>query len=166
MSWTPPIRCTGRTYPNAPHQARCGCLGRGPGYFFCLLGPFTPPFSLFATVFVPIRWQNTTPTSGWDVQNNWVGTWSFTVTTGAQLQVWTVKEAGTWTVYGYLRTTGSGWPFRFIRYKKAFPGGFPAWPNFQQLDYDIDSGWIYGTPAQIALVVPTYGQCAANICIP
>jgi hypothetical protein len=164
MSWTPSIRCVGRRYPNAPATAKVGCLERPPGYWFVGLPAFTGVFSTFGTTWYPIRWTNTLPAFGFDPVNTWFYQHVFIPPQGATVQVWTQIEGGAAVIYYSIRTTGAGWPFRAIRYKRTFAAGFPRWVSSMDLSYDEDQGWIFGKPATVALYTPVYGQCAPGIC--
>ena len=164
MSWNPVV-CIGRRYPTAPARARCGCLERAPGWWFCSLCGFNPPLAAIGSIFYPIRFVGGSPSFGVDIQNNWFGRAVLSSTRSVELQVWTVKEAGIWTIYSWFQDQPTTPYFNWIRYKRQFPDGFPRWENSMTLPFDAQIGWMHGVPATTELYTPFYSQIAPNACI-
>jgi hypothetical protein len=165
MSWSPPIPCSGRRYPNAPAPARCGCLERAPGYWLCpLFSGLTGPWSGQNGQFLPFRYrQYNPPGTQWDPRNEW--TWiqpSDGLNTGL---IETAIIGGVWTLSVYL--TRSLFAGNFGRvWRREFADGFPKWPNSYDLTFHHDNGaWAWGGNSPLSVFIPEYSQIAPNSCI-
>lgn len=165
MSFDPKIRCTGRVYPNAPVSTKAGCIGRVAPYYFTPRALFSGVWAAAFNWVVPCRWVNATPASGWDVQNNWYGQHTFNPLQKGEVQVWTVKVAGVWTLYAYFKVILGPNNGTHIRYKSAHPNGFSQWVNPINVSYDFDLGWAYGKPPNASVYPVTYAMAPPDICI-
>jgi hypothetical protein len=166
MSWLPPIRCVGRTYPNAPSYARSGWPARPPSYWLCVIGNFHGPYTPFKAAIVPHRWRRWNPLAGFDVSNEWEWQGEGLGDNRTRSFVFTQLAAGVWTLYVTLH----GWQFggfSLIRYRKEFPGGFPeVVPDTFTLTYWFDTGFPYGKPATIRVFNLKYNMLLGGSCVP
>jgi hypothetical protein len=168
MGWQPPIRCTGRRYPNGPLPARMGCLERPAPYYFGVESPGLsfewPPVGEL----LPMHWIGTIDTTfGVNYQNQWH--W------GAQVPGPTPPSANCWTWFNFvshqpnlrlvLSKFGGVSPF-FAEYNKPFPGGFPKWPAFYDLPL-FSGSYPDGAPAPaiMRVFIVSYDQMPAGSCI-
>lgn len=165
--WTP-IRCTGRQYPNAPFQARMGCLERAPAYWWVYFSPAYDMFWPAANTAMGIRWTQINSATGKNPQNQW--TYSFAPFGGSQgsLRVFTEFRNPPKSFWLIFRIFIIGGPFaRAGTWGLEFPDGFPKWQNSYTLPLIQDGGgWgPGGAPSAQSIFNAHYTQLAPNVCL-
>lgn len=161
------INCVGRRYPNAPLQAKGGCLERPPPFWFLPIATgFTgTKWSAINGVFQLCEYVGTAP--GWSQDSTWYKQVGPTLGDGVfVLKFWL---SGVWrleVVYHETFQSGGSTNSRNRTFGRDFPNGFPKWPDHYDVAFSHDlNAWPWGGVGPVALYMGHYSQIPVDSCI-
>jgi len=164
--WDPPIRCTGRTYPNGPLGALFGATTRPFPNWWKVANPVEqlcwPPLDTE----LPIRWNGHSPATGVIVSSNWV--WAGEVCQGASPTINIFVETQGTLGHKIRCRIQKFSTFAVVgEWSKVYATGVDIMATAVVLDLQFFSGaWQPGgPPATLPLGIWRYSQMPAGRCI-